>query len=190
MHKLITYFQHVSHGKTVLLLFIITNLIYATMLMYSLPLVSSYASELVLFDMSPTGYSYKQAIELLTSLGSDGRNAYLSVQLPLDFIYPGMFSVSYALLITWTLKQYLPKDSKLFFIAFIPLLAGGFDYLENISIIAMLESFPNISENLVSSASAFTIVKSGATTVFFVLLILAFFPIFKRLLGFGKSSET
>ena len=190
MHKLITYFQRVSHGKTVLLLFIITNLIYASMLMYSLPLVSSYAPELVLFDMSPMGYSYIQAIELLTSLGIDGRNAYLSVQLPLDFIYPGMFSVSYALLITWILKQYLPKDSKLFFIAFVPLLAGGFDYLENIGIIAMLNSFPDISENLVSSASAFTIVKSGATTVFFVLLILAFIPIFKRRLGLGQSSST
>ena len=86
------------------------------------------------------------------------------------------------------LKQYLPKDSKLFLIAFIPFLAGGFDYLENISIITMLERFPNISENLVSSASAFTIAKSGATTVFFVLLILAFIPIFKRRLGFGQSS--
>ena len=190
MHKLITYFQRVSHGKTVLLLFIITNLIYASMLMYSLPLVSSYAPELVLFDMSPMGYSYIQAIELLTSLGIEGRNAYLSVQLPLDFIYPGMFSVSYALLITWMLKQYLPKDSKLFFIAFVPFLAGGFDYLENISIIVMLDSFPDISENLVSSASAFTIVKSGATSVFFVLLILAFIPIFKRRLGLGQSSKT
>jgi len=190
MHKLITYFQRVSHGKTVFLLFIITNLIYASMLMYSLPLVSNYAPELVLFDMSPMGYSYIQAIELLTSLGIDGRNAYLSVQLPLDFIYPGMFAVSYALLITWILKQYLPKDSKLFFIAFIPLLAGGFDYLENFGIITMLNSFPNISENLVSYTSAFTIVKSGATTVFFILLILALFPILKRHLGFGQSSKS
>lgn len=188
MHKLIAYFQHVSHGKTVLLLFIITNLIYASMLMYSLPLVSSYAPELVLFDMSPMGYSYNQAIELLTSLGVDGRSLYLFVQLPLDFIYPGMFSVSYALLITWMLKQYLAIDSRFFLIAFIPFLAGGSDYLENISIIIMLESFPNISENLVSTASAFTIAKSGTTTVFFVLVILAFIPIFKRRLGFGRSS--
>ncbi len=185
MHKLITYFQRVSHGKTVLLLFIITNLIYASMLMFSLPLVSSYAAELVLFDMSPMGYSYIQAIELLTSLGFDGRNSYLFVQLPIDFIYPGMFSVSYALLITWILKQYLPKDSKLFFIAFVPLFAGGFDYLENICIIAMLNSFPDISANLVNTASAFTIAKSGATTVFFILLILALIPIIKRRLGSG-----
>ena len=70
------------------------------MLMYSLPLVSSYAPKLVLFDMSPMGYSYIQAIELLTALGIDGRNAYLTIQLPRDFIYPGMFAVSYALLIT------------------------------------------------------------------------------------------
>ena len=185
MHKLIAYFQRVSQGKTVLLLFIITNLIYASMLMFSLPLVSSYAAELVLFDMSPMGYSYIQAIELLTSLGLDGRNSYLFVQLPIDFIYPGMFSVSYALLITWILKQYLPKDSKLFFIAFVPLFAGGFDYLENICIIAMLNSFPDISANLVNTASAFTIAKSGATTVFFILLILALIPIIKRRLGSG-----
>lgn len=189
MHQLITYFQRVSHGKTVLLLFIVTNLVYASMLMYSLPLVSSYAPGLVLFDMSPMGYSYIQAIELLTSLGVEGRNAYLSVQLPIDFIYPGMFAVSYALMITWILKQYCPNDSKLFFIAFIPLLAGGFDYLENFGIIAMLNSTPDISENLVSCTSAFTIIKSGATTVFFILLILALIPILKRRLGFGKSSK-
>lgn len=125
--KLITYFQRVSQGKTVLLLFIITNVVYVSMLMYSLSLVSSYAPESVLFDMSPMGYSYIQAIESLTSLGIEGREAYLNVQLQLDFIYSGMFAVSYALLITLMLKKYLPKESKLYCIAFVPFMAGGFD---------------------------------------------------------------
>lgn len=180
MNKFITYLQNYSNGKIVLLLFILTNLIYVSMLMYSLPLVSSYAPELVLFDMAPMGYSYSQAIELLTSLGIEGKNAYLSIQLPLDFIYPGLFAVSYSLLITWVLKHYHPKDSKFYFIAFIPILAGGFDYLENIAIIVMLNSYPDISENLVNISSAFTIVKSGATTLFFVILILAFISFFKH----------
>jgi len=187
MQKLISYFQRVSSGKAVLLLLVVTNLIYALMLMYSLPLVSSYAPELVLFDMSPTGYSFVQATELLASLGTEGRNTYLFIQLPLDFIYPGMFAVSYGLLITWMLKQYLAKDSKLFFMAFVPLLAGGFDYLENIGIIAMLNSFPGISESLVSCASAFTLIKSGLTTVFFVMLLLVLIPILKRRLGLGQN---
>lgn len=181
MNKIITYLQNISNGKIVLLLFILTNLIYVSMLIYSLPLVSSYAPELVLFDMAPLGYSYSQAIELLTALGIEGRNTYLSIQLPLDFIYPGLFAVSYSLLITWVFKHYLSKNSKFYLIAFIPIIAGLFDYLENISIIVMLNSYPNISVNLVNISSAFTIVKSGVTTLFFLILILSFIAFFKSL---------
>lgn len=179
MSKIINYLQYISNGKVVLLLFVLTNLIYILMLMYSLPLVSSYVPELVLFDMSPLGYSYSQAIELLIALGLEGRNTYLSIQLPLDFIYPGLFAVSYSLLITWVFKHYLSNDSKFYLIAFIPIIAGVFDYLENISIIVMLNSYPNISVNLVNISSAFTIVKSGATTLFLLILILSFIPFFK-----------
>lgn len=180
MSTFITYLQNITNGKRVLILFILTNLIYISMLMYSLPLVSSFAPELVLFDMSPMGYSYAQAIKLLTSLGAEGRNAYLSIQLPLDFIYPGLFAVSYALLITWVFKHYLPIDSKFYFIAFIPIIAGVFDYLENTTIIMMLNSFPDISENIVTISSLFTIVKSVATSLFFVTLILSFIVFFRR----------
>ena len=180
MSNFITYLQNFATGKVVLILFVLTNLIYGLMLLYSLPLVSSFAPGLALFDMSPMGYSYTQAIELLTSLGIEGRNAYLSIQLPIDYIYPGLFALSYSLLITWVLKHYLPKDSKLYMISFVPILAGVFDYLENITIVMMLNSFPNISENLVSLSSAFTIIKSMATSLFFVTLLLAFIMFFKR----------
>lgn len=53
-------------------LFALTNVVYAAMLMYSLPLVSSFAPPLVLFDMSPMGYSHTHAIELLSTLGVEG----------------------------------------------------------------------------------------------------------------------
>ncbi len=175
MNKVIAFLQHASKGKVVITLFVLTNLIYGVILGYSIPLVLSFAPDSILFDMSPAGYSYAQAIELLQSLGVDGRNAYLAVQIPLDFVYPAMFIVSYAFLITWILKQYLPRDSKLFFLAFVPVLAGIFDYLENFSIISMLNSFPDASERLVTRASSFTIAKSGFTTVFFVILILSLF---------------
>lgn len=189
MNRAITLLQSVSNGKTVLILFILTNLVYGTILGYSIPLVLSFAPESTLFDMSPTGYSYAQAIELLQSLGLEGRNAYLTVQMPLDFVYPAMFAVSYALLITWILKQYLPRESRLFLLAFIPVLAGSFDYLENVSIIAMLSGFPDVSEILVTSASSFTIAKSGLTTVFFVFLLVALVSLATRLLKRGRRSN-
>lgn len=173
MSKVISFLQRASNGKIVLVLFVLTNLVYAVILGYSIPLVLSFSPESVLFDMSPTGYSYAEAIGLLKSLGPEGRDLYLTVQLPIDLVYPIMFAVSYSLMITWILKQFLPMQSRLFLVAFIPVLVGLFDYLENAGIALMLTAFPNVSENIVTGASSLTILKSGLTTLFFVILIIA-----------------
>lgn len=173
VYKAISFLQRTASGKIVLALFVVTNIVYGVILGYSIPLVLSFAPDLILFDMSPSGYSYKQAVHLLESLGEEGRNLYLTVQLPLDFIYPGLFAISYALLLTWLFKKIVTHNSTLFLLVFIPILAGLFDYMENLSIIAMLNGFPDISEGLVKIASVFTIAKSGFTTLFFVVLLMA-----------------
>jgi preprotein translocase subunit SecG len=49
--------------------------------------------------------------------------------------------------------------------------AGLFDYFENIFIVSILTSYPNVSEVSILFASTMTIVKSVLTTAFFVLLI-------------------
>jgi len=173
MNRAISFLQRAASGKAVLILFVLTNVVYAAILGYSIPLVLSFSPESILFDMSPAGYSYAEAIELLKSLGLDGRNAYLTIQIPIDLVYPAMFAVSYALMITWILKQGLPKHSRAYLLAFVPVLAGLFDYLENASIVVMLSGFPDVSESLVTSASSFTIAKSGLTTLFFVVLLVS-----------------
>lgn len=173
MNRATSFLQNASSGKLVLILFVLTNVVYATIQGYSIPLVLSFSPESILFDMSPTGYGYAEAIELLESLGPEGRNAYLSVQIPIDLVYPAMFGISYALMITWILKQGLPKHSRAHFLAFIPVLAGLFDYLENASIVAMLYAFPDVSENLVQVASSFTLAKSVLTSLFFLFLLIS-----------------
>ena len=174
MNRAISLLQSTSSGKAVLILFVLTNAVYGTILGYSIPLVLSFSPESILFDMSPAGYRYTEAMELLKSLGPEGRNAYLTIQIPIDLVYPAMFGVSYALMITWILQQGLPKHSKMYSLAFVPLFAGLFDYLENASIVAMLYAFPDVSENLVTSASSFTIAKSVLTTLFFLALLVSF----------------
>ena len=182
MNRAITFLLDASKGKVVLTLFILTNIVYGVILGYSIPLVLSFAPEATLFDMSPTGYSYSHAIELMKSLGLEGRKTYLTVQIPLDFVYPALFGVSYALLITWILKQSVARESKLFLLAFLPLLAGIFDYLENMGIIAMLNGFPDVSESLVLITSSFTIAKSVMTSLFFVFLLVAIIGLVARFL--------
>jgi len=160
-----------ASGRVVLILFILTMAVFSLMIMSTIPKVERFASGIPLFDMSPSGYSYQQAISLLESLGEDGRNVYLFQQLPIDFIYPGLFAFSYALLLTWLFAKSFATNSKIFFLALVPVLGGLFDYLENIGIIIMINTFPNISRGRVGVVSTFTLLKSAFTTGFYILLL-------------------
>jgi hypothetical protein len=172
MRKLLSFMQRVSTGRVVLAFIIPAMVVYFIMLLYTIPQVTRYASGINLFDLSPTGYSFGYAIELLDTLGSTGRELYLYKQLPLDFIYPGLFAVSCSLLLSWLFQKSQKANSKLFYFCYVPVVAGLFDYFENIFIVRILASYPNVSEVSVSLASSMTIVKSALTTVFFVLLII------------------
>ena len=74
--------QRVSTGKVVLALIIPAVIVYFIMLLYTIPQVAAYAPGMNLLDLSPMGYSFEYAIELLDNLGSDGRELYLHEQLP------------------------------------------------------------------------------------------------------------
>ena len=90
----VSIIQSKSTGKNVILFFIPAMLVYILMLSYAIPNVEKYANGMKLFDLSPGGYSYEYARELLSNLGDSGRDLYLYNQLPLDFLYPGLFAIS------------------------------------------------------------------------------------------------
>ncbi len=169
-----------STGRTVSVLFALTMAVYLTMLLYTIPAVTAFAPEFPIFDLSPSGYLFSYANELLDKLGNEGRNIYLHRQLPLDFIYPGLFAVTYSLLLVWLFRKYFNMNSKVYYLGFVPILAGVFDYLENIFIIKMINSFPDLQMNTVKIASTLTILKSSFTIFFFVLLLMGFVLFLKR----------
>jgi hypothetical protein len=180
MDRFFNLLQQYATGKLVSILFVLTQIVYLLMIGYSIPAVSAFAPELPLFDMSPTGYTFAYANELLSALGTEGRNLYLTTQLPLDFIYPGLFAITYSLLLVWLFAKTCKVNSKIYVIAFVPFLAGIFDYMENLFIIKMINSFPDLQATTVEIASTFTLLKSGFSTVFFVLLTVGFVLLFKQ----------
>ncbi len=168
-----------ANGKNVLILLIPSLAVYFVMLFYTIPGVQSYAPEMKIFDLSPGGYSYDYSIKLLSSLGDEGRKKYLYTQLPLDFIYPVLFSISSFLLLAWLFSKRYDKSSRIFYFCFVPVIAGIFDYLENIQIVLMILNYPEISGAQVALSSTSTIVKSGFTTIFFLLLVFGFFKLWR-----------
>ena len=177
-----------SSGKNVLLLFVITQLVYLMMLFYTIPNVTAYAYGMKILDLMPTGYSAGYVKELFDKLGPAGRDYYLFRQLPLDMIYPFLFMAGYSLLLTYLFKKSFKPENKIHSLAIIPLFGGFFDYLENVGIIYMLNSFPNISTLAVNVTNLFSILKSVSTTIFFVLLFVGIACLINT--KFRKSGDT
>lgn len=161
-------------GKNVLVFIIPAFVVYLFMLFYTIPNVQQYAPEMEIFDLSPAGYSYEYSMQLLSALGIVGRDAYLYRQLPLDFIYPGLFAISLCLLMAWVILKGKTHTPAMFYLCLVPIGVGLLDYLENIQIILMIINYPNISENQVAMSSVTTIAKSGLTTIVFIFLVIAF----------------
>ena len=166
------YIDKHSVDKKVLILFIITQIIYAVMVFGTIPHVMRYADEMKLLDMMPMGYDFNYITILLASLGPSGRSAYLHQQIPLDMIYPLLFAVTYFLLLALVLKQVVKSQSLLFYLCFIPVLVGIFDYMENIGIIMLLTSYPDISNLLGQITNFFTLGKSYFTIIYFTILLI------------------
>lgn len=159
-------------GKKVLILFCVTNLVYAIMLLVTIPETMNYSQGLKLLDMMPTGYDGDYVDALFSTLGENGRYIYLYHQLPLDMIYPFLFGVTYCLLVIFILNKMDRTDTFMFYFSFLPIIAGTADYLENIGIIIMLKNFPDISSLMPPLTNIFSLTKSISTSLFFMVLII------------------
>ena len=158
-------------GKKILLLFLLTGMIYLTMLTVTIPKLTGFADSLKILDMMPTGYSPTYVNSLLDTLGPDGRHFYLFYQLPLDMVFPGINAVTFCMIFGYFFQKLGRIDSILFYICYLPLFAGLFDYCENIGIITMLNSYPGNPVILSTITNLFSILKSSLTTIYSLILI-------------------
>ncbi len=166
------FFDKNISGKKVLGLFILTNVVYAFMLIVTIPKTMGLSNGMKLLDMMPTGYDLNYVKELFNSLGEIGRETYLTNQIPVDMIYPLLFGTTYCLLLAYFLKKLNKFKTPFTYLCLTPVIAGIADYFENFGIIAMLKSYPDLTEILVKTTSTFSLIKSISTTVFFIVLII------------------
>lgn len=179
--------KHIS-GKKVFWLFILTNLVYAFMLMVTIPKTMAFSNGLKLLDMMPTGYDFNYVNKLFSTLGDIGRETYLTNQIPVDMIYPLLFGISYCLVMAYFLQKINKLHTPFIYLCLLPVIAGIADYLENLGIISMLNSYPDFTETAVQTASIFSVIKSISTTIFFVALLVVLILLGIKLLTKKSSS--
>ena len=141
---------------------------YLIMILWSLPQVSEMAGGGVPFDMRPGGYSFDDALDFLIAITDTGRDFYLNTQQLLDSFYPALFAATVAIALAHLLPRYWGWA-----LATIAIVAGGFDYLENSAVAAMLRVEPDaLTEAMVSTASNWTLAKSVSTTIASLALLI------------------
>lgn len=121
------------------------------------------------FDMRPFGYAPADAAKLLGALGIDGRNYYLTRQIPLDTLYPALLALTLSSAICWFGRR-MPNSGLVRLGVTLAVGSALFDYVENLGIIAMIWSWPDVPDQLVYAASFATIAKSVMTTLAVMLM--------------------
>ncbi|CAN0583403.1 unnamed protein product [Ectocarpus sp. 12 AP-2014] len=165
MGRIIKQLEKQQSGKKVLVLFLLTNIVYGYMLLVTIPATMAFSNGLQLLDMMPVGYNLEY------TLGNTGRQMYLTKQIPVDMIYPLLFGISYAAVLAYFLKKLPRLNQNYLYLCLLPVIAGIADYFENIGIITMLNAYPTVTETSVHINSLFSIIKSSATSIYFLVLI-------------------
>ena len=184
MKRLTKFINGNISGKKVLGLFILTNAVYLFMLTVTIPKTMAFSNGMKLLDMMPTGYNSNYIRELFNALGDIGRGTYLTNQIPVDMVYPLLFALTYCLLLAYFLKKLNKLIAPFSYLCLLPIIAGIADYLENFGIIAMLKSYPDLTEITVKTTNSFSVLKSISTSVFFIVLIIVLI-----ILGFKAIKE-
>ncbi len=152
----------------------LTVIICAVMNLITIPHIESVTQGIRCFDMNP-GYTYEAAEKFISLLG-DMRDYYLHVQLPLDFVYPVVYTVFFILLLVMLTGRFMP-------LCLLPLALAAFDFTENILTIVMLKSAV-LSRGVVAFASAVTSIKTILMySVFAIIIVCISFRIVKRRKG-------
>ncbi|MYA16502.1 MAG: hypothetical protein F4Z28_06875 [Gammaproteobacteria bacterium] len=139
-----------------------------------------------MLDTKP-GYAYQEAMASMEEYGADGRTTYALASMSLDTLFP----LAYVTLFAGLIYRFRATEGT-WWLAYIPVVAGLCDLLENVQITAMLVQYPDIGAVQVAWASAFTTVKwwigSGYQILGVGLLLLAAGrAVFARIRGGDES---
>jgi hypothetical protein len=143
-----------------------------------------------LFDARKQGYPFDDAKRHLQALGPAAREYYASVYIPgHDLAFPVTLFVFGTLFCLWMTQPTRRFAASLrprwrLAILIVPLGLFIFDILENISVLALLKSYPSLDPGLASAASLFSQIKWLSAycgwALAAALLVLASFRLLRR----------
>ncbi|TFH07527.1 MAG: hypothetical protein E4H14_08270 [Candidatus Thorarchaeota archaeon] len=127
------------------------------------------------------GYTFDEIQTAFNTIGIEGLWTWVVAHSP-DFLFPLAYSFAMMFGITMELNKVEKNSGLLRTTVFLPLVGGIADYIENTLILGQIAVFPNLSELVISIASAVTLVKWAFLILSFrVIFVLLFLVVYKKI---------
>ncbi|HET9911674.1 MAG TPA: hypothetical protein VFQ13_07285 [Anaerolineales bacterium] len=117
-------------------------------------------------------YTPEKVYSMVAAYGEAGRASYRTFELTGDIVYPIVYTLFFALLVTWLFQRGFSSDSRMQSLNVVPLGAWLFDLFENLGIVSMLSIYPSTPAVLAWITAIFTLVKwlfAGATIILILI---------------------
>ena len=175
LKKILTLIQYKTSGLTILVLLAAAGLLMFIMngtgLPFSTPTIEAHSGGVPILDMRMS-YTPEEVYQLFSALGIAGRQAYRTMHLVPDILFPISYALLFAFTGAWFLVRLLPLEHPLQWLILTPLISGLADILENLSLVVSGLAYPNRMDWLAQVASLLTKIKFGLMPVGAVFLII------------------
>ena len=154
-------------------LFLLSHTVLLLMMLFTFPRINAKFGTQA-FDLKTFGYSQSEATMMLRDLDQSTVDFYLFPQLfLLDILYPILLALFLGTLIIRLSNLIKINENHVFSNLFmLPFIAMSFDYFENIMISLMLLNPTSVSSGVIKTASIFTQMKGGFTTLSWVVILI------------------
>ena len=175
--------ERMASKKGITGLFLLSHTVLLLMMLFTFPRINAKFGTQA-FDLKTFGYSQSEATMMLRHLDQSTIDLYLFPQLfLLDILYPILLALFLSTLIIRLSNLIKVNQNHVFSSLFVlPFIAMFIDYFENIMISLMITNPINVSSGVIKTASLFTQMKGGFTTLSWlvILILLGIWLINKR----------
>lgn len=154
-------------------LFLLSHMVLLLMMLFTFPRINAKLGTRA-FDLKTFGYSQSEAAMMLGNLDQSTIDFYLFPQLfLLDILYPILLALFLSTVIIRLSDLIKMSPDHVFSNLFLlPFIAMFLDYFENIMISLMLLNLTSVSSGIIKTASIFTQMKGGLTTLSWLVIII------------------
>lgn len=175
LKKILTFIQYKTSWLIILGLLaaagLLTFIMNGTALPFSTPTIEEYSGGVPILDMRMS-YTPEEAYQLFSALGNTGRQAYRTLHLVPDMLFPITYALLFAFTGAWFMVRLLPLEHPLQWLILTPLISGLADILENLSLVVSGLVYPNRIDWLAQVASLLTKIKFALMPIGLVFLII------------------